>query len=178
MERLNQKELRSCLSRFGTGVTVVTVGVADGLHALTVNAFTSVSLEPALVLVSINQRARGHNLLAGSSFVVNVLGAEQEGIARHFAGHRRPDLHIPWINGMVAPRLLDPLAFFECTPWRTYEGGDHSLYVGEIVNFGHRSGPALGFYAGGFLPLLEPGPDERPFPYDVFELPYDAYEQT
>ncbi len=170
--------LRSALGRFGSGVTIVSIEADDGPHGLTVNAFTSVSLQPPLVLVSINQRARGHSLLAGHPFTVNVLGAEQESVARHFAGHRHGAGDFTWINGAVAPRLLDPLAFFECTPWRTYEGGDHSLYVGEVVNFGHRDGRALGFYAGGFTELAEPGPGERPFPYDVFELPYDAYEQT
>jgi flavin reductase (DIM6/NTAB) family NADH-FMN oxidoreductase RutF len=87
-------------------------------------------------------------------------------------------LDVDWVTGLVAPRLANPLAFFECRPWQAYDGGDHSIYVGHVVNFARREGPALGFFAGGFVTLQEPPPDERPFPYDVFELPYDAYEQA
>src|SRR5919202_4151038 len=127
---------RSSLSRFGTGVTVVTCDAPDGMHGLTVNSFTSVSLEPALVLVSIHRRTRGHDLLQDSPFTVNVLGAEQETIARYFAGHRRSDVTIERVRGLLSPRLADPLAFFECRPWRTYEGGDHSIYLGQVVDYG------------------------------------------
>lgn len=169
--------IRASLARFGTGVTVVTCDSPDGMHGLTVNSFTSVSLEPALILVSVNQRARGHDLLHNSHFVVNVLAHDQEAIARHFAGHRHTNLDIPEVRGKVAPRLADPLAWFECRPWRTYEGGDHSIYVGNVMDYGHRRGEALGFYGGGFITLTEPEEEERPFPYeDIFELPYDSFE--
>ncbi len=171
-------DLRTCLSRFGTGVTVVTVDAPDGMHGLTVNAFTSVSLEPALVLVSINRRTRGHDLLQESPFTVNVLGAEQVALARHFAGHRHPELEVRSVRGHLSPRLENPLAWIECRPWRTYEGGDHSIYLGNVLDYGYRSGPGLGFFSGGFITLEPPAETERPFPYDVFELPYDAYEEA
>ena len=153
---LDTSALRSCLSRFGTGVCVVTMTGEDGApHGLTVNAFTAVSLEPPLVLISIGKRARGHRLLDGAPFTVNVLGAEQEAVARHFSGDPQPD-RAHWERGTIAPRLAGTLAAFECRPWRAYDGGDHTLFVGEVVAFDYRGGDALGYFSSRFSKLEEP----------------------
>jgi flavin reductase (DIM6/NTAB) family NADH-FMN oxidoreductase RutF len=152
---LDQAALRSCLSRFATGVCVVTVDAEDGEHGLTVNAFTAVSLEPTLVLVSIARRARGHDLLRGRPFAVNVLGAEQEPVARHFAGDPHPQ-YVCWARGEIAPLLVGALAMFECEPWAAYDGGDHTLYVGEVVDFAYRTGDALGYFYSRFATVEEP----------------------
>jgi len=101
--------LRSCLGRFGTGVCVVTVAGDGEPHGLTVNAFMAVSLDPPLVLVSISKRSRGHDLLPGTPFAVNVLGAEQEAVARHFSGDPHPEA-VHWEEGGIAPRLGGTLA--------------------------------------------------------------------
>lgn len=95
--------LRSCLSRFVTGVTVVTFDGPRGRSGLTINSFTSVSLDPALVLVAVARTARSHGDLSGRAFCVNVLGAEQEATARFFAG--RPAAEPGWLDHPVAPRL-------------------------------------------------------------------------
>lgn len=147
--------LRSGLSRFGTGVCVVTVAGEDGAHGLTVNAFTAVSLDPPLVLVSIDKKARGHRLLGDAPFAVNVLGVEQEAVARHFSGDPHPD-RVHWARGTIAPTLAGALATFECRPWRTYDGGDHTLFVGEVVDFDYRGGDALGYFSSRFAKLEEP----------------------
>jgi len=152
---LDGAALRCCLGRFGTGVCVVTLAGPDGDHGLTVNSFTAVSLDPPLVLVSIAKRARGHELLDGKPFSVNVLGAEQELLARHFAGDPHPE-RVHWEQGGAAPRLGGVLAVFECTPWRAYDGGDHTLFVGEVVDFDYRGGDALGYFYSRFAKLEEP----------------------
>src|SRR3954470_21191032 len=85
-KRTTDRSLRSCLARFPTGGIVVTFDGPDGPRGITVNAFTSVSMEPPLVLVSVARRAWSHDALLGRSFCINVLAAEQEGIARQFAG--------------------------------------------------------------------------------------------
>ncbi|WP_413248007.1 flavin reductase family protein [Sinomonas flava] len=144
---------RGSLGRFATGVAIVTFDGPTKRHGITVNSFTSVSLEPPLVLVSIARRAKAHDELAGRPFTVNILGAEQEALARHFAG--RPGVEPVWVEGPTAPRLSRPLAYFECTPWAAYDGGDHTLYVGEVVDFGYRSGDALAFQGGRFTTLPE-----------------------
>ena len=148
-------ELRCCLGRFATGVCVVTVATAEGAHGLTVNSFTAVSLDPPLVLVSIGKRARGHDLLAESSFGVNILGAEQELVARHFAGDPHPE-HVHWAESDIAPRLAGALAFIGCEPWQAYDGGDHTLYLGRVVELEYRGGSALGYAYSRFTKLEEP----------------------
>lgn len=148
--------LRSCLGRFATGVAVVTFDGPDGPRGVTVNAFTSVSMDPALILVSVARRARSHDRLDGRAFCVNVLGAEQEGLARLFAGGS--DARAEWIHDGVAPRLSGVLAYLACRPWRTYDGGDHSLFVGEVDALGYRDGGALGFHASAFTAINEHRP--------------------
>jgi flavin reductase (DIM6/NTAB) family NADH-FMN oxidoreductase RutF len=146
--------LRSCLGRFATGVTVVSFHTPDGPRGVTVNAFTSVSLEPPIVLVSIAKAGRAHDALRERSFCVNVLGAEQEALARCFAGGDS-DVDPRWVEGRRAPRLQGVLAHIECTPWRVYDGGDHSLFLGEIVDFGHRDGDALAYMGSRFTTIAE-----------------------
>jgi len=150
--------LRRALGRFATGVAVVTFEVedaagGDGRRGLTVNSFTSVSIEPPLVLVSLQRSVRSHDLLRGRPFAVNVLGGEQEDLARHFAG--RPRLEPTWVEGGIAPRLAGVLGAFECDPWAEYDGGDHTLFLGEVRRFEYRTGDALGFSNGRFVTIPE-----------------------
>lgn len=159
--RPHEQHFRGSLGRFATGVAVVTfdastgsVQAADaGHHGITVNSFTSVSLDPPLVLVSIAKSTRSHDQLAGRPFTVNVLGAEQRALASNFAG--TPTGEPLWVEGGVAPRLAGVLSYFECTPWAAYDGGDHTLYLGEVVNFDYRAGDALGFVNGQFTTIPE-----------------------
>jgi flavin reductase (DIM6/NTAB) family NADH-FMN oxidoreductase RutF len=165
---------RAALARFATGVTVVGYTGEDGTpRGVTVNAFSSVSLEPSLVMVAIARRARSHEMLRSRPFSVNVLKVEQEPLARHFAGEDQ-DVEIRWVKGAVAPRLAEPLAWLECEPWAEYEGGDHTLFVGRVVDFLFGDADALGFYQSRFVPVARPVPSQPPVPYDPFELPYDA----
>lgn len=149
-----QALLRSCLGRFATGVAVVTFEADGEPRGITVNSFTSVSLRPPLVLVSVARVARSHDQLAGRPFCVNVLGAEQELIARTFAGG--PQVPVAWEQRELAPRLAGALAHLECRPWRAYDGGDHTLYLGEVADFDSRAGDALGYLGGGFIAIGEP----------------------
>lgn len=174
VRRLNGAELRQTASAFATGVVVVTCrGDGDEPHGLTVNSFTAVSLEPPLVLVSIDRRARACSLLAERPFGVNVLDASQERLASHFAGRPDPNVSVVWKPGTFVPQLADALAFFECEPWRSYEGGDHVLFLGHVVSSGHRDGDGLGFFRSRFFRVPVPAASLAHH-YDPFELPYDA----
>jgi flavin reductase (DIM6/NTAB) family NADH-FMN oxidoreductase RutF len=144
---------RGSLGRFATGVAIVTFDGATKRHGITVNSFTSVSMEPPLVLVSIARSAKAHDELANRPFAVNILGAEQRQLAMHFAG--RPGPEPVWVEGETAPRLSGVLAYFECMPWAAYDGGDHTLYLGEVVDFNYRSGDALAFANGSFTTIPE-----------------------
>jgi flavin reductase len=149
--------LRSCLARFATGVAVVAADGPEGRFGLTVNSFTAVSLDPPLVLVSIAKRARSHDAFPGRPFAVNMLGAEQEQLALHFAGKPQLD-EVAWEESSGLPRLPGSLAVIECAPWATYDGGDHTLVVGEVTGFGYREGDALGYFCGRFV--AQPAPTQ------------------
>lgn len=150
--------LRGSLGRFATGVAVVTFdGIDDDgrprRHGITINSFTSVSMDPPLVLISLQRTVRSHDRIRGRNFTINVLGAEQEHVAMHFAG--RPNHDPVWIDGDVAPRLAGSLSHFECTPWAEYDGGDHTLFIGRVESFDYRHGDALAFLNGAFTPIAD-----------------------
>jgi flavin reductase (DIM6/NTAB) family NADH-FMN oxidoreductase RutF len=135
------KLLRRAFGAFATGVTVVTTG-GETPHGMTANSFTSVSLDPPLVLVCVGRNAVMHNLLqARGSFGVSVLGAHQQAAAKHFADRLRPlgaaqfDA-VDWTPGQLtgAPLVAGALARFECELYRSYDGGDHSIFVGRVVS--------------------------------------------
>ena len=144
---------RGSLGRFATGVAIVTFDGVTKRHGITVNSFTSVSMDPPLVLVSIARTTKAHDELAGRPFTVNILGAEQRQLAMHFAG--RPGPEPLWVEGETAPRLSSVLAYFECKPWAAYDGGDHTLYIGEVVDFNYRNGDALAFANSTFTTIPE-----------------------
>ncbi|SCL27365.1 NADH-FMN oxidoreductase RutF, flavin reductase (DIM6/NTAB) family [Micromonospora rhizosphaerae] len=162
---IDPRELRRCLGHFTTGVTVVTCRAPDGSpHGATVNAFTAVSLDPPLVLVSLDRRSRISRLLEAVPFTVNVLEAAQQEVALHFAG--RPCLEeVAWgaDTGCGAPGLAHCLASVSCTPWRHYDGGDHILYLGEVQEFRIRTGRPLLFHTGEFHGLHH---DAGPMPWE------------
>ncbi|MFK0281344.1 flavin reductase family protein [Streptomyces sp. NPDC090499] len=146
------------MSRFTTGVTVVTYTGDDGPRGATMNSFVSVSAEPPLILVSVARRARCHDALLDRPFCVNVLGAEQEPLARLFAGAQ--GVTAPrWAAEASVPRLANPLAWVECEPWRAYDGGDHSLVVGRVTGLGHRDGDALTYAWSRFGTAVESSDD-------------------
>lgn len=157
--RPREHHFRGSLGRFATGVAIVTFDAAPDAEGesvrrgITVNSFTSVSLDPPLVLVSIARSTKSHDELAGRPFTVNILGAEQEDLARHFAGS--PSHEPQWVEGERAPRLRRVLVWFECTAWAAYDGGDHTLYLGRVENFDYRGGDALGFVSGRFTIIPE-----------------------
>lgn len=157
--------LRRAFGTFATGVTVVTVG-GDSPHGMTANSFSSVSLTPALVLVCVDKGAAMHEMLRTSpGFGISVLAGHQERVARHFASRSRPlgvaQFHaVDWRPGehTGAPLLEDAIARFECRRWASYEAGDHTVFVGELlsVDTSVEDEPLL-FHKGRFLrPAEEP----------------------
>jgi flavin reductase (DIM6/NTAB) family NADH-FMN oxidoreductase RutF len=132
---LEPQHLRSCLSRFVTGVAVVSYQADGELRGLTVNSFTSVSLDPPLIVVSLARQAKAVEHLSRVPFTINVLKASQFDIALQFAGRPRPGLRVEWnaSNDDLAPTLKGALATFQCRPWHAYDGGDHILQLGQVV---------------------------------------------
>jgi flavin reductase (DIM6/NTAB) family NADH-FMN oxidoreductase RutF len=152
---IDPRTLRNCLGHFATGVTVITCADDDGEpHGATVNAFTAVSLDPPLVLVSLDRDTKSCRYLEDRPFTVNVLREKQDDLALHFAGRPR-EKPIPWeeTGDGLAPRIGGSLASVACTPWRGYDGGDHRLYLGEVREFDFQGGEPLVFYLGKFRHL-------------------------
>jgi flavin reductase len=172
---MGAREFRRRLARFSTGVTVVTYETPDGPRGATVNSFSSVSIDPPLILVCLSRKARICAALENRPFAVNVLRSDQMDIACTFAGRPTSDRPIRWQlaeKSENVPFLADAVALFVCKPWRRYDGGDHILQLGEVVGAEARDGAPLVFTDGQFvstgLPLLDGpmvhGPDGRPMP--------------
>lgn len=144
------RELRNAFGRFATGVTVVTCTNEDGEpHGATVNAFTAVSLEPALCQVTLARQSKACQYLEGSPFSVNVLAHDQLETAWHFAG--RPAVPGPeWSDGPTGPVLLGSTTTISCRPWRTYDGGDHLIIIGEVADVHVTDKEPLLFHGGQF----------------------------
>lgn len=128
------RQLRNIFGQFASGVTVVTAANEDGTpHGATVTAFTSVSLEPRLCQVTLTTTSRACNILADNNFAINILAESQVDVALHFAGKPRVD-DLGWNTDGIAPALNGSLATIWCRPWRQYDGGDHTIFIGEIVD--------------------------------------------
>jgi flavin reductase (DIM6/NTAB) family NADH-FMN oxidoreductase RutF len=153
-------ELRKVLGNFATGVTVVTSRREDGVHGITVNSFTSVSLDPPLVLIALGRGSRAAAWLDDGPFVINGMAVDQQDVAMHFAGTEMPG-GPGWIDpDGELPRLSGTVGHLICTPWRTYDGGDHLLHLGHVEGHDFAGGEPLVFFRGRF-PGLEPE-DVRP----------------
>jgi len=149
------REFRNALGLFPTGVTVITAMDAQGDPlGITVSSFNSVSLEPPLVLFSVACTSTSlESLRAADAFAVNVLRQSQSDISNRFARTETKSWDkIAYRAGRTgSPLLGGAVVSFECRPYATYEGGDHLVFLGEVVAF-RTSGAAepLVFYSGSY----------------------------
>ncbi|WFF41332.1 nitrilotriacetate monooxygenase [Salinicola endophyticus] len=162
------RDFRSALGKFATGVTVVTTRDGEEDHGVTASSFNSVSMDPPLILWSIDKGAYSLDAYRHAEyFVVNVLGNEQVDISNRFA--RRGEDKFAGIAtdqglGGVA-RVTGAAAHFECRTWNVYEGGDHLIIVGEVLRYAYRNeGSALVFHNGRYAV-----PEPHPLMLDVGE---------
>lgn len=148
-----QLSLRQCLGHFATGVTVVTYAGESGPAGVTVNSFTSVSLDPPLVLICLDKRSRAIAHVTTKPFTINVLHAQQQALAWHFAGRPSAELQAPWAGAAGAPLLADCLAWLACEPWVRHEAGDHVIVLGRVVDYSASELRPLCFFRGQFQGL-------------------------
>ena len=156
---LDTVEFRRALGHFATGVTVVTYAArdADEFRGTTVNSFTSVSLDPPLVLVSLGRQTRAAAALRpGTPYAVNVLHHRQRDLALHFAGRPRPETRVQWEERAGVPHLAGCGARFRCVAQDVHGAGDHVLVVGLVGEFQACGHPPLLFYRGAFEDLRDP----------------------
>jgi len=130
---------RKVIGTFATGVTVITTEVDGRLHGFTANAVTSVSLDPLLLLVCVDKRAYAHGELARArAFGVSILAEDQRDISNVFAKSAEPEAGslrgVAFRRGVTAVPLLDgAIACLECTTERAVDGGDHTIYLGRVL---------------------------------------------
>ena len=151
-------QYRKVVGNFATGVTIVTTQNADGQsYGLTVSAFTSVSLDPPLVLVCLSRHLSGLEAFEQSNrFAVNLLAADQEDLSNHFATPGTDRTQGPYVSGQTGiPVFEGVLARLECRVTDWYAGGDHTIMMGEVESAEMVNGekePLL-YYGGGYRQL-------------------------
>jgi flavin reductase (DIM6/NTAB) family NADH-FMN oxidoreductase RutF len=144
--------LRRTLGLFATGVTIITTRVREQVHGMTANAFMSVSLEPPLVLISVDRRTKMCALLhEGSTYGVSVLCESQAALSDRFAGRAAPGAAEPRFELIHDTPLVDgALAGFVAEVVRSYWGGDHSLFLGRVEFARTGEGAPLLFHGGRY----------------------------
>ncbi len=154
----DSKQQRKIMGQFATGVTLVTTDGEAGPHGLTANAVASLSLDPPLVLVAVDKRAHSLDYLKNNKcFAINILKHEQEEISRRFATPGPKDftgLNITTAT-TTAPILAECLAYVDCRVVEILPGGDHDIFVGEILAGEYQGGEPLLYFSGGYRRLAE-----------------------
>ncbi|MEV7882119.1 flavin reductase family protein [Streptomyces microflavus] len=156
------KEFRRICGLFATGVTVITAGTEGEAEGTTVNSFTSVSLDPALVLFCLHKESRMHAVIGRhGTFAVNFLAGGQQELARAFAARRPEGFHgVPHHFAPDGPPVLsEALAYLTCSTVAVHSGGDHDIVVGEVLELaapGSEQEPLI-FFDGTLGPLESTG---------------------
>ena len=147
-----QRMFRDCLGRFASGVTVVTTNSVDGFIGMTANSFSSVSMEPPLVLWCPAKTSSRFGYFAQTShFAIHVLDADQQDVALAFAKSARAfDGLAVETNANGVPILSNCLARFECATHALHDAGDHAIMVGHVRSAAFREGAPLIFSQGQF----------------------------
>ena len=154
-------DFRSTVGAFATGVTVITTDGEADIYGMTANAFSSVSLDPPLVLVCVISGTTGAETLERNGvFAVNVLGAHQEAISRYFSSRDRPRgraafEEVPHFTAVTGSPILErAAAYLDCWVHARHEAGDHDIFIGEVAALGaeaeHRP---LVFHGGRYAAL-------------------------
>jgi flavin reductase (DIM6/NTAB) family NADH-FMN oxidoreductase RutF len=155
-------EFRRALGCFATGVTVITAMDREGNpRGLTANAFSSLSLEPTLILVCVDHRSDTFPVIGqASAFAVNILGEEQREVSQRFAGKGADKFAgVPYrAGGTGAPIIEGALAVIECLVESAHEAGDHTIFIGRVQSVEHGAGKPLLFFRGNYASLPEAAP--------------------
>lgn len=170
---MDSRAFRQSLGEFATGVAVITAqGSGEDLIGMTMSSFNSVSIDPPLVLFSVDRRANSlPAMLEAKGFAVNVLAREQEHISNRFARA----LSDKWadvkrsVGHAQAPLLTGALAHFECEPYANYDGGDHVIFLVRVLRHSVRAGnPApLIFFRGRYRDIVDETEREPSWPLPI-----------
>ena len=148
---------RQIMGRFATGVTLVTARSDEKILGMTANAVLSLSLDPPLILVSVNKKNQMRKFLKKSNyFAINVLRDDQEEISRRFATPGPKDFSdLELVESKTgSPVLVNALAFIDCQIVQVVPGGDHDMFIGKPLAGETRDGNPLIFYSGQYTQLI------------------------
>lgn len=153
---MDPEDFKSCLRRFASGVTVVTVGSPENMHGMTASSFASVSLDPPLVLVCLSKSSKTYEFIQSTQrFAINILSVGQETVARSFALQGPKDFgeieH--QVGELGAPLLDEAIAWLECRTHDVIAAGDHYILVGLVESCATREGTPVVYYDGGYRSL-------------------------
>lgn len=154
---IDEHRFRQSMGYFASGVTVVTAEHDGRLYGMTVSSFASLSLKPPLVLVCVDKTVTTHDAISASGrFVVNILEERQEHLSRRFATRDNDKfVGVAWHTGMLGlPVLEGVLAVIECRLQDTLPGGDHTIFVGEVIDAQIFEGSPLLYYRRGYHELM------------------------
>ncbi|MDA0834186.1 MAG: flavin reductase family protein [Planctomycetota bacterium] len=150
-------EQRKIMGMFATGVTVVTTSDGQKHNGLTANALTSLSLDPPLVIVAVDRRAASHkSIMENRCFAVNILTQEQQPLSDRFAKSGPKDFSdLKYTSAITgSPILADTLGYVDCQVTHVMPGGDHDIFVGEIVAGGAGIGNPLLYFQGKYRNIV------------------------
>ena len=153
---IDESEFRRVLGHFASGVTVVTVAHEEALYGITVSSFTSLSLNPRLILICLSKYVLAHAaLVAAGAFAVNILDEESEHLSRHFASREADKFRrVSYHTGLTGAPLLDAaLATIECRLTQQTDGGDHTIFIGEVVTLTAEDRKPLLYFRSGYHKL-------------------------
>ena len=165
------RKFRHALGRFASGITVITVEYEGRPHGMTANSFVSVSLDPPLILVSLDNRSFMHRVLPNiRRFGISVLKHDQEPLSNHFAGRTVEDLHLRFVHRDGIPLLDGAIAYFVVRVEDAHSAGDHTLYISRVEHFEWNDDRPLLFYAGQYRHLAAEKVKPTLWPQDEFSL--------
>ena len=153
---MEDRQFRSAMGKFATGVTVITTEVEGEIHGMTANAFMSVSLDPKLVVISIGEKAKILKKIKESQiFTVNILAANQQELSMIFAGQLKEQKEVAFDRLDGKPVLAGAVAQIACEVSLEHVEGDHTLFIGKVTDIHLEDAEPLIFYSGRYRSLTE-----------------------
>ncbi|WAA13420.1 flavin reductase family protein [Fervidibacillus halotolerans] len=154
---MDEKQFRQAMGKFATGVTVITTSDGKDIHGMTANAFMSVSLDPKLVVISVNNRAQMYEKIQQTkTYAVSILNETQSDISMHFAKQKQLDRSVEFeqLNGL--PVIKDALAFITCDLEEAFKAGDHTLFLGRVtgIKINEKKKKPLTYFEGNYGTIL------------------------
>jgi flavin reductase (DIM6/NTAB) family NADH-FMN oxidoreductase RutF len=152
---MDDRKFRSAMGKFATGVTVITTELEGEVHGMTANAFMSVSLDPKLVVISIGEKAQMlEKIKLSKKFAVNILAAEQQELSMVFAGQTQERKEISFERLSDTPVLKGAIAQLVCKVVNEHIEGDHTMFIGKVVELQLEENDPLLFFNGQYRSLL------------------------